>query len=44
MIALHPVNDDIFYFKQRFRTTTPVTHINNSIPEYQDVMTKMKYM
>jgi hypothetical protein len=31
-----------FISNKRFRITNSVTHINDSIPDYQDVMTKMK--
>jgi len=42
-IALDPVNDDILFLNKRLRTTTTsITHMNNRIPEYQDVMTEMK--
>jgi hypothetical protein len=41
-IALDSVNNDILFLNKRLRTTTSITHINNRIPDYPDVMAEMQ--
>ena len=45
MIALYSAKDDILllFLDIRLNRRTSITHINNNILEYQDILTQMKY-
>ena len=44
MIALYSVKDDILllFLDKRLNSRTSITHIDNKILEYQDILTEMK--